>query len=302
MHLSRWAVCLAYTLSKQRVFTYEVDYYYCRVFSNCVKAEIDRLAVVFADKQKGDFIGSVSHELRSPLHGILASCEFLDETDTTTFQRSLIDTTESCAHTLLDTINTVLDYSKINAFAKTQHCPTGPVNAQAQVVKGGTEPLLNIYSSVNIAAIAEEVIEGIATGYLAKSESNLRFNDVGSVPSRGSRRDRGSRDINTSGTLSAKTKRSSVEIILEIGPPSDWFFVTQPGAFRRVLMNIFGNALKYTEHGFIKISLNRSDIDTRSSHSPEIVPDEQAETSLITFSVTDSGKGISQAFMQTKMF
>lgn len=34
-----------------------------------------------ADRAKGDFISNVSHELRSPLHGILASVEFLADSE-----------------------------------------------------------------------------------------------------------------------------------------------------------------------------------------------------------------------------
>jgi hypothetical protein len=51
-HLGRWSVCLAYTLSSERNFTLEIDYFFCRAFCNCVKAEVDRCAVVLADQQK----------------------------------------------------------------------------------------------------------------------------------------------------------------------------------------------------------------------------------------------------------
>jgi hypothetical protein len=62
-HLGRWTVCIVYTLSAERNFTFEIDYFFCRAFCNCVKAEIDRCTVILSDQQKGDFIGSVSHEL-----------------------------------------------------------------------------------------------------------------------------------------------------------------------------------------------------------------------------------------------
>jgi signal transduction histidine kinase len=61
------------------------------------------MATTFADQQKGEFIGSVSHELRSPLHGILASIELLQDTDCTTFQKSCLDSADACAQTLVDT-------------------------------------------------------------------------------------------------------------------------------------------------------------------------------------------------------
>jgi hypothetical protein len=74
------------------------------------------------------------------------------------FQASLIDTTESCAHTLLDTIQMVLDCSEVNAFTK--HPPGERLNVRPHAVKGGVEPLLSTYTHVSLAAIAEEVIEG----------------------------------------------------------------------------------------------------------------------------------------------
>ena len=42
-------------------------------------AEVSRLAALVASRIKVDFVSSISHELRSPLHGILASVEFLQE-------------------------------------------------------------------------------------------------------------------------------------------------------------------------------------------------------------------------------
>jgi signal transduction histidine kinase len=42
-------------------------------------AEISRLLALVTSRKKVDFVSSVSHELRSPLHGILASVEFLKD-------------------------------------------------------------------------------------------------------------------------------------------------------------------------------------------------------------------------------
>ena len=72
-----------------------------KAFCNSVLAEVSRLATLEADRQKSDFISSISHELRSPLHGILGSAEFLRETSCDAFQSSLIDTIRSCGTTLV---------------------------------------------------------------------------------------------------------------------------------------------------------------------------------------------------------
>jgi signal transduction histidine kinase len=67
-------------------------------------AECSRIDTEIADQKKSDFIGSISHELRSPLHGILASAEFLGDEVTTGFEKGLVETIDSCGRTLLDTI------------------------------------------------------------------------------------------------------------------------------------------------------------------------------------------------------
>ncbi|KAH0022563.1 hypothetical protein KCU78_g5729, partial [Aureobasidium melanogenum] len=280
-HLSRWSICLVYTLPSDRNFSFEIDYYFCRAFCNCVKAEIDRCAVELSNQQKGVFIGSVSHELRSPLHGILASCELIQETEMTPFQASLVDTTESCAHTLLDTIQMVLEISKVNAFTKDQ--PGEKLNVRPHVVKGGVEPLLSTYSHVNLAAIAEEVIEGVTTGFLAKSDPSMELGFAG---------ERAKRDAKTLEDLLA-LPQSPVEVILDVSPPQDWTFITQPGSYRCIIMNLFGNSLKYTEHGYIKIALKCEETSTEDSDS---------SMAMVQLKVTDTGKGISQTYMDTKMF
>ena len=50
-------------------------------FGNSVMAEVSRLASIASDRQKADFIGSISHEFRSPLHGRLPQV-LLDMVDT----------------------------------------------------------------------------------------------------------------------------------------------------------------------------------------------------------------------------
>ena len=141
-----------------------------------------------AERQKGDFIGSISHELRSPLHGILASAEFLAETEADPFQNSLVDTITSCGRTLLDTVNHILDYSKINSFERNwlnakksrAHKSTFAIQGKAAVAQFPDKeapPMMNIFATVDVAAVAEEVIEGIYAGQLWQ-DSKLSTNMV----------------------------------------------------------------------------------------------------------------------------
>ena len=66
-------------------------------------------------KPKVDFLSMVSHELRSPLMGVLGMAELLSETELTVEQRQYTDTICSAGQALLSIINDVLDFSKIEA-------------------------------------------------------------------------------------------------------------------------------------------------------------------------------------------
>ena len=107
--------------------------------------EISRLDAIIASKMKSDFISSISHEFRSPLHGILASAEFLRESTLDASQIEFISTIQKCSETLLDTINHVLDYSKINSFEKT--------GSQQETITN------ELYQVTNVALLCEEYVK-----------------------------------------------------------------------------------------------------------------------------------------------
>jgi signal transduction histidine kinase len=55
-------------------------------------SEVSRLSALVASHMKVDFVASISHELRSPLHGILASVEFLQDEDLSGMQAEMVTT------------------------------------------------------------------------------------------------------------------------------------------------------------------------------------------------------------------
>ena len=57
----------AWTTSSRQIFSREIELNFFLAFGNSVMAEVSRLASIAADRQKADFIGSISHEFRSPL-------------------------------------------------------------------------------------------------------------------------------------------------------------------------------------------------------------------------------------------
>ena len=293
-HRERWfAGSFAWTTRSTRVLTRAGEQSFLAAFGNSIMAEVNRLDTIAADRAKSDFISSISHELRSPLHGILASAEFLQDTALDLFQNSMIDTIERCGRTLLDTIQHVLDFAKINNFAK----PKSNMRQDEDPSKqrpGSRRTDLGV--DIDVSVITEDVIDAVYAGHEFQDNSSLEVSDEASgFPSEGLRRN----VVNSLDTIPSHTpnypasKKGQLAIILDIGWRSNWAFNTQSGALRRVLMNLFGNALKYTDSGWVKISLQSEDVVSIES---------QSQQSVITITVSDSGRGISQEFLHSQLF
>ena len=68
-----------------------------------------------ANQAKSDFLSTMTHELRTPMIGILGMVEILSHTKLDADQRSALGTIQSSARSLLGIIGGILDFSKIEA-------------------------------------------------------------------------------------------------------------------------------------------------------------------------------------------
>ena len=68
-----------------------------------------------ANEAKGTFLANISHELRTPMNGILGMTELALDTDLSEEQRDLLETARGSAEDLMKLLNDVLDFSKIDA-------------------------------------------------------------------------------------------------------------------------------------------------------------------------------------------
>ena len=68
-----------------------------------------------ANQAKSRFLANISHELRTPMNGIIAMTELALETNLSNEQHGLLDTARNSALSLLQLINDVLDFSEIEA-------------------------------------------------------------------------------------------------------------------------------------------------------------------------------------------
>lgn len=277
---SQWfSGCFCWTTVETQVFTSAVELSSVLGFGSSVMAEYSRVESLIADRQKGDFIGSISHELRSPLHGILAAAEFLNGTQLSEFQDSLLETVNACGRTLLDTMNQVLDFSKVVSLERTWK--SMKQRKESPLDLKGTDKLashLDTYVATDLAILTEEVVEGICLGH-AYGQNSSAAADIPYLLSHNGPK---------------VQSPSNVDVSIDVAQ-RDWVYRTQPGALRRIIMNLFGNAMKYTEQGRVTISL------AASSHS-EGRSRRQGLEDLVTLTVSDTGRGISEEFLRGRLY
>lgn len=234
-----------------------------------------------ADRAKALFISNISHELRSPLHGILASAEFLADTRLDTLQRTFIDTIDSCGRTLLEVINQVLEFGKLTYIERLKNKVSRP-HIQRSTSKESVSPTMNA-GPVDLMAITEQIAESCYAGHEFKGIFGP--SDVGSLTNEMAKNDRKV----FGGYGRAKDPSSALTVVIDVDyRDRGWFFSLPTGPVQRILMNITGNALKYTSRGWVRVHLSSSD----GSDGQE----------KIHITVSDSGKGISPEFLRSRLF
>ncbi|KZF25695.1 hypothetical protein L228DRAFT_280918 [Xylona heveae TC161] len=292
----RWySGCVAWTRTPHRVFTSDDELTFLFALGNSLMAEVHRLGAEYAERAKSDMLSSLSHELRSPLHGVCGTAELLSDTLMDVSQQSMVHTIESCANTLLDTIDHLLEYSGINQLRKStsrasaghgdRHSPRGGMRTGADNTLQDTMDGSKHLPFVQLDAILEEVAESVFAGYayLHGSMSTLRETaPPGSFVSRNRKE--------------SDSSSGPVRIILDIRRAMDWRLLTHPGKWRRILMDIFGNALKFTSGGYIFIMLDASPIK-----NPQHVVGKPTEYQ-VTMTVKDTGSGMEQAYLDNDLF
>lgn len=98
--------------------------------------------------------------------------------------------------------------------------------------------------------------------------------------------------VNTAAKQSIDPSADSEEIsvIVRIEQNHHWEIQSQAGAWRRIVMNLLGNAIKWTKAGFVEVSLSHSHSQTNP------------QTLLAHLTITDTGCGIEPEFLRHKLF
>ncbi|WP_158628814.1 ATP-binding protein [Dyella choica] len=177
-----------------------------------------------ASKAKADFLATMSHEIRTPMNGVIGMLELLGRTPLDQEQRELVHAVEDSAGVLLQVLNDVLDFSKLEA---------GNVRLDD--------------APFDLRTLVDNVV-GVMTGP-AHNKGLLV-------------------DVGADATLAGKLLGDSVRI-------------------RQILMNLLNNAVKFTEHGSVAVSLR--------------VVGDDGHAQRVRISVIDTGIGIA-ADKQANLF
>ncbi|KAK6827965.1 hypothetical protein PG987_011306 [Apiospora arundinis] len=271
----------AYTRTPTRVLTRTGELSYFRAFSMIIMAEIHRLETSLSNQAQSDVLSSLSHELRSPLHGMVLGVELLADTSLDAFQGNVLHTMETCGRTLADTIDHLLYFSKVNNYV-------GPDKRPDQ------------------GARVEEVVESVFAGFnfFMLSAGQIRRDDqqvaqdVEAVR-RNDRRQAMEEMEHTNRGLEVHlsdlpvTQASPLLVDLDIDPVVSHYFRTIPGGVRRIIMNLLGNALKYTSSGSIRVTLSQEYGRTKRM---------RCSSQLVKLVVSDTGRGISKEYLRESLY
>ncbi|KAK8052289.1 hypothetical protein PG993_003674 [Apiospora rasikravindrae] len=287
--LERWyAGSLVWTRDATRAFTTDSELTYLQTFGATIMTEVARINTLAAERAKYDLLGSVSHELRSPLHGIIASAELLHDTDLDPSQGDVLRSIESCGRTLLDVLDHLLDFTKINRLNKGHQEHSTSVDTlqglRTERHQNFKSQMATLTSDVQLDALVEETVESVFTGY--------NFHDT-SVPQLLAQEDQqyrpmASRMNSTDGPWGSVLRRvttMALSVYLDVHPGITWHCRTQPGALRRVIMNLVGNSLKFTKEGWVHVRLQQEPVGQ-----------------YLILTVSDTGPGITAEFLQNNLF
>ncbi|THW77154.1 hypothetical protein D6D19_02512 [Aureobasidium pullulans] len=263
---NQWrAGCVIWSCTPMRMFSNEGEMHYLTAFCDVIMAKLARLDVDVSNNIKSDFISSISHELRSPLHGILGTVEILQDQNVDNATAEMISQIDTCGRTLLDIVDHLLEFSRINVLTRHTGSKMRPVSRHAPALSSNNGVSDTEASSldvdVSLDAITEEVVESAVYSFCCSKDQR---------------------------TLSERNVTVSIDI--EKHPHVPWDCKLTVGAWKRVCVNLVNNALKYTSEGSINVSLKI------------LPPTKKLGRPIAQLSVIDTGRGMSKDFLRTKLF
>lgn len=230
-----------------------------------VQASLLRTRLVEADRAKTTFISQVTHELRTPLHGLITQLDFMrDAVDTGDFDElgSMLQTAISCGVALSDIINDVLDFGKISISSM---------------------ETLQDHDQQKKAASERDILDLVEASAKTCLSKVARQQKVLSLPE----------DV------------AHITFEYEERNPEDWQVYLDAPAIQRVLFNLMTNAIKYCKKGASPQITLRLRIIAIGGTQPESLKTEMFEITCVDEGLgmsPDFLAGIFQPFRQANVF
>ncbi len=168
-----------------------------------------------AMQAKSEFLANMSHEIRTPMNAIIASGDLLRQTRLSLEQSEYSETIINGGEQLLDLINAILDFSKLEAN--------------------------------------KMELESIPVDMCKCMEASVEI-------------------------VSMNATRKGLELIYDIDDDVPAVIEGDKARLQQVLINLLGNAIKFTEEGYVRLRVSRMDASE--------------EKTRLRFAVEDSGIGI----------
>ncbi len=172
-----------------------------------------------ASAAKENFLTNMSHEMRTPLNGVIGMLRQIDLNEVNTTQHIFVDSAQRAARHMLSIINNILDITKIES------------------------------------------------GELKLIYDNFSISDV----------------LRNIESIVSPSKEKPVDFIIEKDNVEEWL-VGDETIINQILINILGNAMKFTEEGSVKLKIQGGEIKNRKQ--------------ALRMTVEDTGVGMSEAYVQ----
>lgn len=208
----------------------------------------------------------------------MATTELLRDQVSVPSTVELVDMIDTCGSTLLDTFNNLLDHARINhSFVPTDRKSDEDFSEGLQAGISSNE-----HDAIDLGILVEEVVAIVTLGHSAMTTMQKGLVRKSSTSSA---------DGNLHGHEESFQGLSTL-VTVNIQAGIDWSLELESGSWKRIVMNLCGNALKYTESGSIDVSLSMVCS----------VPDAGESPKRIRLRVRDSGIGISATYLRYHLF